>query len=1235
MPNFVDLTQYVIEFFDPPVDSEIMAAFQPWLVDQSDQSAVKTPLDQIFNLLHLEYGKDEVNALVTKRLSESLETKDSGREHALIKRISSSQNGVPQIVTTNFDRLFEAEQKGKSLARHEPPAFPDLNFGSTIEGITYLHGRLVDIGSESHPYVLSSADFGRAYLSEGWATNFIRHLLEQYTVVLVGYQAEDPPIKYLLQGLNHDGQYDRSRLYAFDRGLPEDIEAKWRDRGVTAIAYSNHPDLWTSLEAWAGRADDPRGWRASIIAKSQQDPKNLTPHERGQVAHVLRTVQGARLFADTDPAPHPEWVCVMDASVRSANQCRSHGDNAEVFDPRAAYGLDDDLRDISEDERRQGVCNDNLLVWRNEDDNPHDFHRMGGRHLDGFETIPKRLGHLIAWVRKSIASPVLAWWAIRQNELHPRLLHEIDWQLEQEKGLHERARHTWRLILECHRDPRNRQWRGEWFDLKGRVDAEGWTSSTLREFSRAVMPRVSIRPPLGLGEAKPPSSTWENVRPSDLGQFAVQFLEMYDEDLEVPDEILPKVFGILQEQLIITSDLLADIQPASIQIPTCYPNREVNGRELITKGAEVITWFVRLFDRMAAKWPILANAYATTWPLTDRFFFRKLKLYAYSKVNVFHADHVAEGLLSLDQETFWDSDVIRELLFLLGDRWGEFSPESRAQLSERILAGPDQFSYWPDEEFSRLRDKLAAKYARYLELQDCELTAATHERLVEIIGNIPGWRDDWATSVVVEEGSHMGVVGTDETPDAILNLPINAVIPRAKEDLKWDFDSFTEKRPFTGLVKTNPRKALSALTIAGRADDYPVVFWSSLIEALPLDIRPRLRRAFLNRVARLPHAVIAQLRHPLGRWLRDHLAAVLEFDDDLGWAVYDHTVDGILSGGADATKSALGEVHQGGKVIPRSRRTFGYAVNGPVGMCAEALFHAVSGVKPEASSLIPDHIKSRVERLFTAPGEGADHAVSITTSKLNWLMYVDPIWTEERLIPMLAFGHPAAEPAWNGFLYSGRAPWTPLAEILKPLMLDLYPWIEGFSWERDFSSQAAQWLGVMRVFYSGVSSLSRSEMRSALRAMSDDTRSQFIFWLGRVGQQKENSWVNHVIPLIADDWPRERRYRTSASVKAWIGLLDDTGDAFPYVYEAVKRFLVPVETDEHPFYRFTQEISGERPITTRFPETTLDLVNIVTPLVLTRPPYELPQILTLIAETEPRLTSDPRYLRLIDLVERS
>jgi len=1232
MPSFIGLTQHVIEFFAPPADSEILTAFLPWLDSSNNQSAGNVPLDQIFNLLHYEYGKDEVNALVTERLSAGLNIKNWGREHNLIKRISSNQRGVPQIVTTNFDRLFEAGQPKEPLAFHVPPAFPDLNFGSTIEGITYLHGRLVEAGAENHPYVLSSADFGRAYLSEGWATNFIRHLLERYTVVLVGYKAEDPPIKYLLQGLNHDGQYDRSKLYAFDRGITEEIEAKWRDRGVTAIAYSDHPDLWTTMEFWADRADDPRKWRSAVIAKCHQSPKDMDAHERGQVAHVLSTVQGARLFADAVPTPHPEWVCVLDANVRSAKQSSSYGENSEVFDPWIAYALDDDVKDISEDARQQGIGNDNFLVWRNGDNSPHDCHRFGG----GIDALPNRLSHLITWISKSIESPVLAWWAIRQHGLHPQLLRLVERQLNDLRDLNKRARHIWNLILEHHRDPRTRQWNGEWFDWKNRLDTEGWNASILRDFRRIATPRLEIKRPNGLGQSKPPSVPWDKIQLGHLGEFEVVFLDRHKEDLDIPDDVLPQVFSILEDQLLIGAGILKDIDTAYFETPSCYPEDALGEEADITNSAKAVIWFRQLFDRMSERWPEMASAHALTWPSADQFFFSKLKLYALSKANLFEAESVATEVLSLSPEIFWNSELARELLFLLVARWREFRQATRERLTDRILAGPIQLTYHSDEEFPRMRDEYVARYARYLELNEVELPAAHSTRLAGIIKKIPEWSNDWATSTARERGIHGGWVGTDEKPDALLNLPASEIVAKAREESRRDFESLSDRRPFTGLVKSDPRRALSALTIAGKNNDYPTAFWSSMLIDLPSDIAPRLRRVFLNRIARLPDSAIVELSQTLGQWLEKNLVTILDFDYTLGWALYDRIIDAFMTAGADATKSCLGEVHQGGKVIQQSRRTFNHAINAPNGKFAAALFRAVPGGRQDAGSLIPAYVKTRFERLLTVQGEGSDHAVSIASSKLNWLMFVDPAWTQERLIPMLAFDHPASEPAWNGFLNGGKMPSAALVAVIKPLLVHLFPWIERFSWDRDLSKVAAQWLGFIRMSRADEhDGLSRAEMRSALRAMSDETRNRFIFWLRQVGQRNEHGWGKYVIPLINEVWPRERQYRTSASMRAWIALLDDTGDSFPAVYTAVKKYLVPVETNDHLYYRFTRETNSEKSISTLFPEVTLDLMDTATPQVLTLTPYELPKVLAIIVESKPELISDPRYLRLIELVERS
>ena len=745
-----------------------------------------------------------------------------------------------------------------------------------------------------------------------------------------------------------------------------------------------------------------------------------------------------------------------------------------------------------------------------------------------------------------------------------------------------------------------------------------------------------INQPYNFGGVRPPNADWPEINLGDLGQFEVKLFERHNDDLTIPDEVLPQVFGILEDAMIAASGMLSDIGTVYFTSPTCYPDREVDGKEQHPKAAEILKLFIELFDRMVAYSPEAALGHFMTWPNRDRFFFLKMRLYALSKEDLFEADEVAERLLALSHDVFWDGDVSRELLFLLVDRWTAISEPHRQKLGERLLAGPDKKSFWSDENFPSIRDEFAARYTRYLEMQGCTLLADQGERLSNIISQIENWSDGWATSTVTEHGSHFGYVGTDETPDVVLDLAVDEIVPRAKEDLQRDFGSFTEKRPFTGLVKTNPRKALSALTVAARQDDYPQSFWSALITEMPADISPRLRRIFLHRLARLPKPVIIKLRHTVCRWLEQNLADLLKFNGELGWLVFDRVADAVISGGVDAAESGIGDTRIGGDVIQQSRRTYTHAINGPLGMCANALYHALPGEKQEENSLVPDYIKSRLERLFTSPGEGSDHAVSITFCKLNWLMFIDPLWVQERLIPMLAFDHIAAEPAWNGFLCSNRVPWSPLATVIKPLLLEVTQWVECQAWDRDLTKVAAQWLGFLYIFKRDEEDgLTKQEMRRALREMSDDTRNQFIWWLGRVGQENDNGWEELVAPFLTEVWPRERRYRTASSVESWIGMLDDTGVSFPTVYKAVKQFLVPVETDRHPFYRFTREVNEEEPITLQFPDETLDLLNTVTPMVLTRTPNELPKILALIVETAPGLRSDHRYLRLIELVEKS
>ena len=369
------------------------------------------------------------------------------------------------------------------------------------------------------------------------------------------------------------------------------------------------------------------------------------------------------------------------------------------------------------------------------------------------------------------------------------------------------------------------------------------------------------------------------------------------------------------------------------------------------------------------------------------------------------------------------------------------------------------------------------------------------------------------------------------------------------------------------------------------------------------------------------------------RWLEQNLANMLELDNDLGWVVFDHVVDGLISDVTDAAESGVEEMNIGGEGIRQSRRTLDHALNGPFGMCTEALFRAMPD-ENERDSGIPDFIKQRIERLLDHPGEGSDHVVSIVFRKLNWLMFVDPNWVEKRLLPMLDFEHHTAEPAWNGFLCGNQPTCPRLTGLIKPLLLRLIPWVERQAWRREFAKVAASWLGFLYIFKQGEEcGLTKRQMRCALREMSHQTRNQFICWLGDVGKQNDNGWEELVVPFLNEAWPRERKYRTASSVKSWLGMLGQTDASFPTVLTAVKEFLVSVEPDQDSLYLFARVSCEEGSITSQFPAETLDLMDAVIPKVLSRSHDEFKEVLAQIIESAPELSSDCRYLRLMDLVD--
>ena len=120
--------------------------------------------------------------------------------HCTILRLSHDLDNRILVVTTNFETLLEraADQvMPKEIPRNTSFAGQALPVpgSSSFSGIIHIHGRLADdlLKLESTPLVLTSADYGDAYMRSGWASRFLFDLARCKTIALVGYSASDAP----------------------------------------------------------------------------------------------------------------------------------------------------------------------------------------------------------------------------------------------------------------------------------------------------------------------------------------------------------------------------------------------------------------------------------------------------------------------------------------------------------------------------------------------------------------------------------------------------------------------------------------------------------------------------------------------------------------------------------------------------------------------------------------------------------------------------------------------------------------------------------------------------------------------------------------------------------------------------------------------------------------------------------------------------------------------------------
>lgn len=202
-------------------------------------------------------------------------------DHFSLLQLSRDTNGRPRLLTTNFDTLFERAAQAAGMIdvpSSAGVAMPRAG-GESDYGILHLHGRIADslLGLPRTELILTSSDFGDAYLRSGWAARYIEDRMRLGTLVLVGYGAEDVAMRLLLETLDADRARfrDLHPIYAIEKGQLGSASL-WRAKGITPIEFPDYDAIYGTLSEWARYAVQPADYRNRRI-REILGPVDVTP----------------------------------------------------------------------------------------------------------------------------------------------------------------------------------------------------------------------------------------------------------------------------------------------------------------------------------------------------------------------------------------------------------------------------------------------------------------------------------------------------------------------------------------------------------------------------------------------------------------------------------------------------------------------------------------------------------------------------------------------------------------------------------------------------------------------------------------------------------------------------------------------------------------------------------------------------------------------------------------------
>ena len=1217
--------------------------------DNEREAFDRGQFDTTLNLLErrLPGRRRDVRRKLAKALKPKLHREDASIDtQVALLRLARSREGALRLVTTNFDRVFHIAARRTKQVFHEyaAPMLP-IPKNSSWDGLVYLHGLLPSKIEDAalDQLVVTSGDFGRAYLTERWAARFVSELFRNYAVCFVGYSINDPVLRYMMDALAANRMLGEATPQAWalgdcESGQEDSKTREWKAKGVTPILYKapvsdDHSALHKTLQAWAETyRDGVLGKEYIVVNLALARPSASTQQDDfvGRMLWALSDKSGlpAKRFADFNPVPSLDWLDVFsDKRFQHSDLSRFCVPPHEEPDTQLRFSMISRPAPYDHAPLMQLVSGG-----------------MGGsqwdgvmRHLAGWLVRHLNDPRLIIWIAENGGQLYDSWSQLIEGELNRFAKLERDGKTAELDDIRSQApnaipkdlmRTLWRLLL-TGRVKSLRRFPEELYRWKKSLERDGLTAALRLKLRELLAPQVVLKKPWGYEE--------ESINAPELIKQLVDWeLVLAAEESRtlrgLTDEnwmsVLPLLLEDFEQLLCDAMDLLRELGAANDR--SDFSNRDLPSISLHSQNQVSRDW-VSLIELLRDAWLAVFNQdnarakrIAQAWFERPYPTFKRLALFAASQDECIDSEQWVAWLLADGAWWLWSLDTMREVCRLLVLQGSQLTEATQERLEAAILIGPPREMYPNDHELDSRQELVARSVWLYLAKLNTyvpTLGTAAQQRLAELTSTYPEWslandeRDEFSYWISWGWGD----------PDYEGSQDID-IAPRKRHDLvQWLKKPQSERRLCYGdtwseVCSTRFFHSLFALSDLANDGVWLAERWREALQAWnEKGIVRRSWRYAAPLVQKMPDIVILEIARSVTRWLREASESIDRHEDILL-----NLCSRVLALPLEADTGIREDYN-----YEPINQPVAEAINHPVGHVTLALINLWFKRNPNDNDLLPDNVKHFFTKLCDVQVDRYRHGRVLLGSHLIAFFRVDRPWTEQYLLPLFSWSNRAeARGVWQGFL---RSPclYQPLLTAFKP------DFLESAKHYTDLGEYRQRFAAFLTYAALGpTEGYTVAEFRAAIGALPQEgleASAQALFQAleGTADQQREDYWKNRVQPFWQQVWPKLGDLATEQIAESLFRLAIAARGKFPIALDKVQDWLKPIK---HPHY--VVRLLCKSGLCRQYPKHALRLLNALITDQQRWVHYKLKECLNEIERASPALAQDFQYQRLREYSRR-